>query len=162
MIEKIGVFFFLPLLWEWISSSFLLYLWFPLSHLHIFSFLMVSLFWEGKPSTLDSLLILLIGITSDLLLFSPWGAYLFILSSLALFTYLWVKFFSTSFVSLSVIFFCLPLLELGLEWVVAALGETTLPFLPLLGAKLLSIPLNIFLFYWWQKRETRRGLEYVE
>ena len=90
------------------------------------------------------------------------GAYLFILSSLALFTYLWVKFFSTSFVSLSVIFFCLPLLELGLEWVVAALGETTLPFLPLLGAKLLSIPLNIFLFYWWQKRETRRGLEYVE
>lgn len=94
--------------------------------------------------------------------FFPWGAYLFILSSLALFAYLWVKFFSTSFVSLSVIFFCLPFLELALEWVVAALGETTLPFLPLLGAKLLSIPLNIFLFYWWQKRETRRGLEYVE
>ncbi len=162
MIEKIGIFFFLPLLWEGISSSFLVHLWFPLRHLWIFSFLMVSLFWEEREDNLDVLLIVILGITLDLLFFSPWGAYLFILSSLALFTYCWAKFFSATSISLLAIFFCFPLVELILVEIVAAIEGVTLPFFPLLGAKLLSIPLNIFLFYWWRKKEINRGLKYVE
>ena len=161
MMKKIGVFFFLPLLWEGISSLFLAHLWFPLCHLEVFAFLMVSLFWKEREDNLDILLIVVLGIILDFLFFPPWGAYLFILSSLALFTHCWVKVFSTSFVSLLAIFFCLPLLELILVEIVAALEGAMLPFFPLLGAKLISIPLNIFLFYWWQRKEMNRGLKYV-
>ena len=157
MMKEIGIFFFLPLLWEGINSSFLVYLWFPLRHLWIFSFLMVSLFWKEREDNLDILLIVILGITLDFVFFPPWGTYLFVLSGLALFTYGWVNFFSTTFVSLLTIFFCFPFVELVLVKIVAIWEGTTLPFFPLLGAKLLSIPLNIFLFYWWQEREINRG-----
>ncbi|MDI3543706.1 MAG: hypothetical protein PWP57_1311 [Candidatus Atribacteria bacterium] len=153
MIKKVGIYFFLPLLWEGISSSFLVYLWFPLRHLWIFSFLLISLFWKERENGSDILLILILGVTLDFLFFPPWGTYLFILSSLALFTYCWVRFFSTTSISLLAVFFCFPFVELVLVKVVAILEGTTLPFFPLLGAKLLSIPLNIFLFYYWQKKE---------
>lgn len=155
--KKVGIYFLLPLLWEGISSSFLVHLWFPLRHLWIFSFLLISLFWREQEDNSDIIFIVILGVTLDFLFFSPWGTYLFILSSLALFTYCWINFFSTTLVSLLTIFFCFPFVELVLVKIVAIWEGTTLPFFPLLGAKLLSIPLNIFLFYCWQKKEVSRG-----
>jgi hypothetical protein len=104
-------------------------------HLWIFSFLLISLFWKERENGSDILLILILGVTWTFC-FSLLGTYLFILSSLALFTYCWVRFFFYYFYLPFSCFLLFPFCGISFGEGIAILEGTTLPFFPLLGAQI--------------------------
>ncbi len=94
----------------------------------------------------------------DFLSFSPFGFWFFRMALLVGGTFLWIEVFSPSFFSLGLFLLIYPFVELLLEVVVLRFvhPESFLSF-PVLGGKVLSAFLGLFLFRlwseWWRKED---------